>query len=102
MAEASWHAVAQTSEFVGDNPKVVRVAGRVLSVGRVGTRFYAVADTCPHAGASLGDGYVEDETIVCPLHAWAFDVFTGKCSIGSKTIATFPTRVVGAKLEVSI
>lgn len=101
MAKASWHAVAQTSELVEGNARVVKISERVLAVGRVGTRFYAVDNTCPHAGGSLGEGDIEEDSIICPLHAWAFDVFTGKCSTGNKTLATYPTRVTGTKLEVS-
>lgn len=100
MAPSNWRAVAQTSELIDGKDTVVRVADRVLSVGRVGSRFYAVDNTCPHAGGSLGEGDVVDNSIICPLHAWAFDVFTGKCSIENQTLTTYTTRVMGTRLEV--
>ena len=37
--------------------------GRVRSVPRY----------CPHLDHDLADGYVVDDELVCPGHAWAFD-----------------------------
>lgn len=34
-------------------------------------------DVCPHRGGPLGQGIIEDGKIICPWHAWAFDVKTG-------------------------
>ena len=41
---------------------------------------YAIDDTCTHQDASLADGYVEDCSVECPLHASTFDLRTGKPS----------------------
>lgn len=40
--------------------------------------FYAVADECPHAGASLCTGRVSGAVITCPAHGLRFDVRTGE------------------------
>ncbi len=37
----------------------------------------AVHDTCSHQQYSLGEGWVEDNTIECALHGSAFDLDTG-------------------------
>jgi nitrite reductase/ring-hydroxylating ferredoxin subunit len=42
--------------------------------------LYAIDDTCTHQDASLADGYLEDCSIECPLHASTFDLRTGKPS----------------------
>lgn len=34
-------------------------------------------NVCPHRGGPLGQGIIEDGKIICPWHAWAFDVKTG-------------------------
>lgn len=36
-----------------------------------------VEDTCPHAGASLAEGWVEDRRIACPAHGGEFCLLTG-------------------------
>ncbi|WP_297843651.1 non-heme iron oxygenase ferredoxin subunit [Pseudomonas sp.] len=40
--------------------------------------FYATADTCTHATASLAEGDIEDDLITCPVHWGQFDIRTGQ------------------------
>jgi 3-phenylpropionate/trans-cinnamate dioxygenase ferredoxin component len=40
--------------------------------------LFAIDDTCTHQDASLSEGWLEDCTIECPLHAASFDLRTGK------------------------
>ncbi len=40
--------------------------------------FHALDDTCTHALASLSEGWVEDGTVECPLHAARFSLTTGE------------------------
>lgn len=39
--------------------------------------IFAIDNTCTHALASLAEGWVEGETVECPLHAAAFCLKTG-------------------------
>ncbi|WP_022872199.1 non-heme iron oxygenase ferredoxin subunit [Nesterenkonia alba] len=39
--------------------------------------YFAVDDECTHAAVSLSDGFVEEDTIECPMHASAFCLRTG-------------------------
>jgi nitrite reductase (NADH) small subunit len=32
---------------------------------------------CPHEGGPLGEGIIEGSRVVCPWHAYAFDLRTG-------------------------
>jgi len=38
----------------------------------------ALEDACNHAGASLCDGARDGDCVVCPMHAYVFDLRTGK------------------------
>ncbi|MFT4024259.1 MAG: Rieske 2Fe-2S domain-containing protein [Flavihumibacter sp.] len=69
------------AELGFDQRQVVRVraGNRWISVARVGEQLFAFADTCPHAGACLSDGWMDAlGNIVCPLHRYKFDVKTGR------------------------
>jgi nitrite reductase/ring-hydroxylating ferredoxin subunit len=51
-----------------------------IAVFNVDGVYYAIDDTCTHQDASLADGFVEDGTVECPLHASCFDLRTGASS----------------------
>ncbi len=44
---------------------------------RSGTLF-ATQASCPHSGGPLADGIVGATTVICPLHAFRFDLDTGR------------------------
>ena len=48
-----------------------------LCIARVGGDISVMNNICPHNGGPLGEGIIENGKIVCPWHAWAFDVRTG-------------------------
>lgn len=39
--------------------------------------FFALDDECSHEAVSLSEGFVEEETLECPMHASAFCLKTG-------------------------
>jgi len=39
---------------------------------------FAVEDACNHAGASLAEGWLEGDCVVCPMHAYVFELRTGR------------------------
>jgi len=49
-----------------------------VAVFRDSEGFYALEDTCPHAKASLAEGWIEDGAVECPLHAARFALDTGE------------------------
>ncbi len=78
-------------------------AGKDVAVFNIDGNVYAVADTCPHAGGSLGLGKLDGKIVVCPVHGMKFDVTTG-CFSGSAEsgIASYPVKVVDGKIMVAV
>lgn len=72
--------------------------GRAFQVGEQkiavfrprGGGVYATQAVCPHRGGPLADGLVGGTTLVCPLHAWKFDLSSGEVLLGSQGIAIYP------------
>ena len=74
--------------------RVYSVDGENIAVFRTrGGEVYAVQAACPHRGGPLADGLVGGTTLICPLHAWKFDLSTGEALFGDCGIRTFPVRV---------
>ncbi|MBU6216649.1 MAG: Rieske 2Fe-2S domain-containing protein, partial [Acidobacteria bacterium] len=74
-----WYAIA-ASAAVGPGQVLSIVAvERELVVFRTAAGEVSVVDAhCPHLGAHLGGGTVEDGSLRCPYHGWRFDT-TGRC-----------------------
>ncbi len=51
---------------------------------RIDGRLRAIQDSCPHMGASLADGRLENGRVVCHWHDWSFDLVSGQGSMKSK------------------
>jgi nitrite reductase/ring-hydroxylating ferredoxin subunit len=101
--------VARLSEFPDNSRKIVRVGGREIGVFRVGERFFAVRNRCPHQGGPLCVGRVyplvvadapgeirleETMLVSCPWHGWQYDMVTGKSYVpGDPNVRSFDVRV---------
>lgn len=75
-----------------------------MAVFNVGGRFYATSDICTHAYAYLSDGYIDGETVECPLHQGLFHIPTGRAMSPPVTenLRTYVTRVEDGAVYVEI
>jgi nitrite reductase (NADH) small subunit len=51
--------------------------GRILCVANVNGTVSVLDGVCPHEGGPLGEGIIEGGRVVCPWHAYAYDLHTG-------------------------
>jgi phenylpropionate dioxygenase-like ring-hydroxylating dioxygenase large terminal subunit len=73
-----WHPVA-AAEAVAGGPVAVRLLGADLVLWRDGAgALQAWPDRCPHRGAKLSLGRIEDGHLECPYHGWQFAA-SGRC-----------------------
>ncbi len=80
------------------------IGDRLVAVFNRGGAYHAINDLCPHMGASLGAGEMDQEGVVtCPWHAWRFNVCEGIwCDNPRLSIDTYPTRVEGDEIQVQL
>lgn len=48
-----------------------------IAIYNLGGEYFATDDTCTHGEASLADGDIDGDEIVCPFHLGAFDIRSG-------------------------
>ena len=49
-----------------------------IVVVRVDEAIFALEDACNHSSASLSEGFVREDCLVCPAHGFAFALATGE------------------------
>jgi phthalate 4,5-dioxygenase len=90
-----WQPVALVDELQGPRPvKAVRLLGEDLVLFKNQNQYGLMERHCPHRGADLAYGRLEDGGLRCAFHGWLFDV-NGKC------LAT-PAEPEGSRLHEHI
>ena len=97
-----WHDVMALADLDPELPEPVSVAGRAIALFLIDGRVYATDCHCSHMRARLTDGYVEDDTVECPLHQSRFHIPTGRVlsAPATRNIQTFETREVDGRILV--
>lgn len=92
---------------VGDIPaggsKLVTVNQKDVAVFYVDDAYYAIDDCCPHAGASLSAGPVENGIVTCPWHYWRFRLTDGAWADNPRIkTGCYQVRVEGDRVLLSL
>jgi phenylpropionate dioxygenase-like ring-hydroxylating dioxygenase large terminal subunit len=76
---ASWYALTQSSEITTKPKSLTRFGERLVAWRDREGKAVVMGDSCPHFGARLSMGHVDEEgCVVCPFHRWRFDG-SGEC-----------------------
>lgn len=75
---ACWHPVSYGTEIT-DQPYGTFLLDQPVVVWRSADgEVHAMKDLCIHRGTALSLGWVKDDCLVCPYHAWQYDT-SGNC-----------------------
>jgi nitrite reductase (NADH) small subunit len=100
---AGFVTVAKVGQIAEGRGKAFDVGSRRIAVFCVAGQYYALDDFCPHMGAPLETGDIEDGLVICDRHRWAFRLSDGTCPDSSTLRAeTFEVRVVGDDIQVRV
>ncbi|MFK8184751.1 MAG: Rieske 2Fe-2S domain-containing protein [Phormidesmis sp.] len=79
MLKNFWYAV-EFSSAVSEKPVQITVMSEQYVLYRDDAgKAIALKDRCAHRGASLAQGWVENNCVRCPYHGWSFDE-SGTCT----------------------
>lgn len=103
MHMSDFVAVATTSQIDEGSGAAFAVNGRMVAIFKVNGEFHAIDDACPHMGASLAAGHIENGSVTCPWHAWRFRVTDGAwCDNPKVKTDCFELRVEGDQIMVRV
>lgn len=77
--------------------------GKMLCVANDGGEISILDNVCPHREGPLGQGMIENGKLLCPWHAWAFDLKTGAVEhIPSQKVEIYEVAIEGDDVLVKI
>ena len=73
-----------------------------IAVFDIDGALYAIDDSCPHQGSSLGMGKIDGVVVTCPGHGLRYNVTTG-LKVGAETgVRSYPVEVRPDGLYVDV
>ena len=102
---SEFQTVANVGEIPEGQGRSFAVNGTMVGVFLSQGRYLAINDFCPHMGASLADGHVEDDAVMCPWHAWRFSLKDGTWLDNSRSkirSACYEVRVEDGAIQVKV
>ena len=98
---ASFVKVASRSDIPDGTGKTVQAGGQQIALFNLGGKYYAIGGTCKHRGGPLAEGEIDGTTVICPWHAWEYDVTNGRnLDDPNVTVGCFAVRVEGEDILV--
>jgi nitrite reductase/ring-hydroxylating ferredoxin subunit len=98
-----WQRAATRAEVVARGALRVQLGGRWVALLVWQGRVHAVDDRCPHRGASLADGIVENGAVACLEHGWEYDLASGKgLRAWEGCVEVFPVEERGDEIWVQV
>jgi nitrite reductase/ring-hydroxylating ferredoxin subunit len=91
--------VAEAASLPAGQGRTVFLRGREYALFNLDGEYHAIDNDCPHRGAPLGAGTIDQGLLHCPLHGWAFDPKTGRCEtrLGCD-LKSYPTKIEGGEV----
>ncbi len=97
----TWTKVATTEGVAPGTVVKAEVNGQEMALYNVDGKYYCTSNICPHQGGPLSEGMLEGANIVCPWHAWVFDVTNGVSPVNPRAkIPCYPVKVEGKDILV--
>ena len=100
---SEFFTVAKIGEIPQGEGRAFEVEDKIIAVFNDGGTYRAIDDMCPHMGASLAAGWLEDSAVACPWHGWRFDIRDGAwCENRRLKIDVYDVRVEGEEIQVQL
>jgi nitrite reductase (NADH) small subunit/3-phenylpropionate/trans-cinnamate dioxygenase ferredoxin subunit len=102
---AEFQTVCRVGDLADGEGTTAQVSNKLVAVFHFQGQYYAIDDVCPHMGASLAGGYVENGIVTCPWHAWRFRLADGIWADnprGKLGVGCYPVRIVGNEVQVQV
>ena len=81
----------------------VEIAGCEIAIFHLRAGIYAIENRCLHQGGPLAEGTIEGCEVICPWHAWRYNIKTGRNDFDPGIrVRSFPVKVEAGEVYVGI
>ena len=96
--------VAETKDVPPGTAIAVEVSGQKVALFNADGTYYAIDDTCTHAGGPLSEGEVSGTEVTCPWHGATFDVTSGRVlgPPAADGVKAYKVQVVGDEIKIEV
>ncbi|WFU23209.1 non-heme iron oxygenase ferredoxin subunit [Bradyrhizobium sp. CB1717] len=100
----AWQQITTRDKVSADTPFAFSIGERSFAIFQVDSTYYALDNVCPHAFALMSDGFVEGDTVECPLHGALFHIPTGRClgPPADADLKSYPVRLEDEQILVDV
>lgn len=97
-------AVGAEADLPNGERLFLEIDGEPIVIFNIAGNYYAIADVCSHDDGPVGEGRLEEYTIICPRHGARFDVRNGEVlSLPAVVdIPAYPVRVNQGQIEIGL
>jgi nitrite reductase (NADH) small subunit len=100
----AFEAVATTGDLAPNQLKRVEYRGQPVCLVHANGRYYALSNVCAHQNIALSMGRLFRGQLVCPGHAWMYDLETGRVTFPKgidARVRCYAVRVVGEQILIA-
>lgn len=98
-----FRTICRRDELAEGLGKAFYVGDKAIAVFLIDGQVHAIDDTCPHMGASLAGGFVDQMTVTCPWHFWRFRLGDGAWADNPRLgVGCYKARIDGDYVQVEL
>jgi Fe-S cluster biogenesis protein NfuA/nitrite reductase/ring-hydroxylating ferredoxin subunit len=99
--DGDWLYATSLDSIPEQGAKACSVKGAPLIFSRLGRVVSCFRDACAHLGSPISGGAVSRGRIVCPRHAFEYDLMSGECLTAPVAqLQAVAVRLVGERVEI--
>ncbi len=103
MAKVKYIKVLKCDDLEIGKSAIIEVGDKEIALFNYKGDYYAIDNICPHRGAPLGEGRIEEGILICPNHEWRFELKSGWCPQNPElSTEVYPIKVHEGKIYVRL
>ena len=103
MAKVKYIKVLKCDDLEIGKSAIIEVGDKEIALFNYKGDYYAIDNVCPHRGAPLGEGRIEEGILICPNHEWRFELKSGWCPQNPElSTEVYPIKVHEDKIYVRL